>query len=148
MDPHKHMQRRTDELFVDIPISQDLEESAGVLRLFSQERVQRVVEHVVDVPVPQQVLKDTVGLVGLDPQEIAKRLWRVFVFRAGRRLSPRITGWRGKSCIPGADSAHRCKGNEANLSCRLQCRAPGSRYHRGQKIAKLKLLHFELIFAS
>ena len=41
--PDKHVQLQTHELFVDIPISQVLVEIAGMVRLVSQERRQRVV---------------------------------------------------------------------------------------------------------
>ena len=41
--PHKHVQQQTDELFVDIPISQVLGKIAGLVRLVSQERRQQIV---------------------------------------------------------------------------------------------------------
>ena len=49
------MQRRSAEQIVDVPIPQLLEGNAEVVRLVPQERVQRIDEYIMDVPVPPKL---------------------------------------------------------------------------------------------
>ena len=49
----KHVQQQPDELFVDILFPQVWEEIVGMVRWVPQERGQRIIEHFVDMPVPQ-----------------------------------------------------------------------------------------------
>ena len=87
---------------MDIPFSQVLGQTAGTVRLASQERMQRIVERVVDVPVPQQVLEETVGVVGWSRDTssmrqfslFAKRLWSVGCLTQEMESKVCVSAWR------------------------------------------------------
>ena len=135
------MEERISERFVeenvDVAVSQNMEETVAdmmeqIIDVPAQQRIAKQIDDVprtrvmkerereelsVEVLVPQ-VVENIIEVPKISSQDRTwQRAWEPCRrLNAGRRLSSRITGRRGESCIAGTDSAFRRFWNEARTS--------------------------------